>query len=296
MFSNFDRDSIMRLITVVNKVEVEIDLPGVTESVYEAAGYLLENSLKLSGIKNREAIASAFLYLLEECPEANASDLWHHIIYRQYCEVLPRHRPQDPKQSWVRASGEALELAICQWYTPVLSQYGIIIKALIGRNEKREALEAMGILETVGSSKLDVALYLEIEEGCWQIFGSVHVKASLAERVSDDIPTSRAMMGSGYFSPLWTMDVKSFPPPQGDLINRGELGSPASPSDKRKYIEEHGDFDGCYSGNSRTVPSKMETTSGKKIYTLDLSDQPDRFTQDVIERAAQFRSLRLREP
>ena len=95
------------------------------------------------------------------------------------------------------------------------------------------------------------------------------------------------MMRRGYFSPLWTLDVKSFPPPHGDLVNRGELGTPDSPSEKRRYIEEHGEFDGCYSANLRTVPSARQTASGKRIYTLDLFNQPDDFAQGVITRAAQ---------
>ena len=153
--------------------------------------------------------------------------------------------------------------------------------ALISRREKSSVLDAMGLGAEVGDSKLDVALYLASKDSR-EIFGGVHVKASLAERVSDDVPASRAMMRKRLLSPLWTLDVKSFPPPHGDLVNRGELGSPASPSEKRKYVEEHGDFEKCYSGNSRSVPSSGSTTSGKRIYTLRLSEQPDQFARDVI--------------
>jgi hypothetical protein len=139
----------------------------------------------------------------------------------------------------------------------------------------------MGLGSEVGDSKLDIALYLASRQ-TREILGGVHVKASLAERVSDDVPASRAMMRRGLLSPLWTLDVKSFPPPHGDLVNWGELGSPESPSQKRKYVEEHGDFDNCYSANMRSVPSGGETTSGKRIYTLKLSQQPDQFATDVI--------------
>jgi BsaWI restriction endonuclease type 2 len=131
-----------------------------------------------------------------------------------------------------------------------------------------------------------MSLHLDAGNNRLVIFGGVHVKASLAERVSDDVPASRAMMGAGYYSPLWTLDVKSFPPPRGDLINRGELGSPANPSVKRGYIEEHGEFDACYSANARSVPSLIETPSGKRIYRIRLNEQPDQFIQDVIARAA----------
>ena len=94
-------------------------------------------------------------------------------------------------------------------------------------------------------------------------------------------------MGAGYFSPLWTLDVKSFPPP-GDLVNRGELGTPGRPSDKRKYIEVHGDFDNCYSANARTAPSEPPTASGKLVYRLDLLNQPDAFAAETIRRAGEW--------
>ena len=175
------------------------------------------------------------------------------------------------------------------WYSPVLAPSGIEITAFISRTQKRNVLKAMGLGAKVGDSKLDVALFLVGKE-VREIFGCVHVKASLAERVTDDEPASRAMIRKGFFSPLWTLDVKSFPPPQGDLVNRGELGSPASPSEKRKYVEVHGSFDNCYSANSRTIPSTGPTKSGKRIYTLRLSEQPDQFAKDILAQAARWLS------
>lgn len=279
----------MRLSTIVNDISVEIDLSGVTDSAYKTVGRLLDKDLRRPTVKNRDAINKAFLYALRECPNANPSDLWHHVVYRQYCTILIRYRPLNPLQSWVRASGDALEMAVEHLYAPILAPHRIKIVALTSRPQRRRVLEEMGIGTEVGDSKLDIALYTELQVDHWQIFSGVHVKASLAERVSDDVPASRAMMGRGYFSPLWTLDVKSFPPPHGDLINRGELGRPTAPSEKRKYIEEHGDFDGCYTANSRTVPSIVQTASRKRIYRLDLPTQPDKFAQDVIARATTWR-------
>jgi hypothetical protein len=237
-------------------------------------------------IKNREAICEAFLYALQNSPGANASDIWHHVVYRLYCEILPKFRPQDPTQSWVRASGDALAMALEKIYSPSLSSHKITLVALTSRASAKAVLREIGLEGKVGDSKLDMVLRVQVNEKLQSIFGGVHVKASLAERVSDDVPCSRAMMSAGYFSPLWTLDVKSFPPPTGDLINRGELGTPASPTDKRKYVEVHGDFDDCYSANSRTVPSDQQTSSGKVIHVLDLLNQPDPFSVEVIRRAA----------
>lgn len=280
----------MKLNTTINGVTVEIDLPGVAESSYNAAAVRIDAALADTEVKNREVISETFLELLSLCPTANASDLWHHVVYRLYCEIFPKHRHQDPKQSWVRASGEALESSVERLYVPVLAPRGIQIQALVGRAQKVAALDAMGLGKEVGNSKLDVALRYDAGKGEWKIFGGTHIKASLAERVSDDIPASRSMMRKGYFSPLWTLDIKSFPPPTGDLINRGELGTPEEPSEKRKYVEEHGEFDNCYSANARSVPSEKKTASGKQVFTLDLSKQPDRFAQHVIAEAEKRRA------
>src|SRR5229473_1602130 len=198
------------LKTSVNRVEVEIDLPGVSEEAYQGTAAVLEKHLASPTTKNRDAISEGFLYALIQCPTANASDLWHHVVYRLYCSILPRYRPQDPKQSWVRAGGDALEMTLEQWYSPILAPHRIRIKMLIGAAERKAALDEMGIAETVGAAKLDMTLHIN-DQDRWIIFGGIHVKASLAERVSDDIPASRAMMAAGYLSPLWTLECKVFP-------------------------------------------------------------------------------------
>lgn len=279
----------MQFRTTVNATEVVIDLPGVSETAFQAVGELIDQALARPRVKNRDTIKNAYLTALRTCPTANASDLWHHVVYRQYCQLFNRHRPQFPQQSWKRASGEALEIAVEEIYSELLLEHGIRIQMLISKPRKLAALKAMGIEKAVGSDKLDVGLFLDDTD---EIFGGVHVKASLAERVSDDVPCSRAMMTNGFFSPLWTLDVKSFPPPHGDLVNRGELGTPTVPTEKRKYIEAHGDFDHLFSANARTVASSARTASGKRLIVLELAKQPDLFAQQVIARAKAFRKKR----
>lgn len=283
----------MVLGTSVNGVDVEIDLPGVSKDAYQAIAVLLDTTLSNPIAKNRDAISNAFYQALKKCPTANASDLWHHVVYRLYCETLPRHRPQDPKQSWVRAGGDALEMFLERWYSPILAALGIRLRMLMNAAEKLRALADMGIEAIVGAAKLDMTLHLAAEDDRWVVLGGVHVKASLAERVSDDIPASRAMMKAGYYSPLWTLDVKSFPPPRGDLVNRGEFGSLASPSEKRRYVEQHGEFDACYTANARSIPSLAKTLSGKRIYRIRLNEQPDQFVKDVIARATAMKARLL---
>lgn len=163
--------------TTVNATEVVIDLPGVSKTAFKAVGELIDQALARPKVKNRDTIKDAYLTALRICPKANASDLWHHVVYRQYCQLFNRHRPQDPKQSWVRASGEALELAVEELYSEVLLEHGIRIQMLLSKPRKFAALEAMGIEKVVGSDKLDVALFLDDTD---QIFGGVHVKARQA--------------------------------------------------------------------------------------------------------------------
>lgn len=285
----------MKLHTTVNKTEVVIDLPGVSRTAVKAVGELLDKALARPNVKNRDAIKDSFLTALKTCPTANASDLWHHIVYRQYLEILNRHRPQNPDQSWKRASGDALELAVEELYSALLLEHNVRIEMLLGKPRKLAALKAMGIDGVVGSDKLDVALYIDDTD---EIFGGVHVKASLAERISDDVPCSREMMNNGFFSPLWTLDVKSFPPPHPEpLLNRGELGSREKPSEKRKYIEVHGSFDHLFSANARSIPSSSTTASGKRVFRIDLANQPDLFAREVIGRAEKFKKKgRAAEP
>lgn len=227
-------------------------------------------------VKNRDAIAGAFAYGIELCPKINPSDLWHHVIYREYVRTIKdTRRVNDPKQSWVRSSGDAFELFLQDYYNARLAADGVWLTALFSDRESEDVLKGMGIDEEVGGSKLDLSI-----RNATKIIGGIHAKASLAERVTDDVPASQAMMRQGYLSALVTLDVKSFPPSMTvsdarAFQNKGELGTPSAPSDKRNYIEGHGSFDLCISYNHRTIASPNSTRSGKKIYTVNLNGPPD---------------------
>jgi transcriptional regulator with XRE-family HTH domain len=266
-------------------------LEGITRDQYltverEVSGIFSALNAERPSLKNREAIVNAFEFAISAMPDLNPSDVYQQIIYRFY---LREYKKSKPDQSWVRAGGEAMELFVERHYTPILLPKGVHIKALISGAEKAKALQEMGLKGKVGDSKLDVVLYGE-DQGRLKLFGGIHCKASLAERVSDDVPCSVAMMRGGYYSVLYTFDSKSFPPPQGDLVNRGELGSHTQPSDKRKYIEEHGSFDACFSYNLRSNPSVLPTRSGKQIYVCSLRPQDDLFPSHVLAAWFRFRS------
>lgn len=223
------------------------------------------------GGRNRDAIFQALNIAITRFPDVNPSDIYHHIVYRIY---LREYTKTQADRSWVRAGGEAFELFLQTLYNSRLNAKGIFVKWLLNDALRTSALREMGIQDEVGGSKLDIALYGQVN-GRMVAFGGIHAKASLAERVSDDVPCSVAMMKKGLSSYLVTLDAKSFPPPTGDLVNRGELGSIASPSDKRAYIEAHGSFDACFSYNLRSEPSGTRTQSGRRIYVSTFSDQTD---------------------
>lgn len=71
--------------------------------------------------------------------------------------------------------------------------------------------------------------------------------------------------------------------------SHGELGGRSfditKDRQKRDYVEKYGQFDGMFSYNLRTPPSRSETPSGKRIYTLTMMDkQPDELVRFLIER------------
>ena len=187
----------------------------------------------------------------------------------------------------MRAGGEAFELFLETHYNALLNPKGIHLKWLLNDKLRASALREMGIQNEVGGSKLDIALY-GVKNEKTVLFGGIHAKASLAERVSDDVPCSVAMMKKQLVSYLITLDAKSFPPPTGDLINRGELGTIENPSDKRAYIEAHGSFDACFSYNLRSVPSGKSTKSGHRIYVSTFNPRTDSFLDVVLKAWADF--------
>lgn len=260
-----------------------VDIDDVTDDEYIQIVEYFVPLINDPKVKSREAIGRTFQFATRLCPRANPSDLWHHVVYRTYCR---EKIGTNPEQSWVRTSGEGFELALIERYNPFLGERDIRLRSLISGVEKKAALARMNMVGRIGSSKVDV-LIEQLGNGMsrdgegWGIIGGLHAKVSLAERISDDIPASRIMMGEGLLSILVTLDVKSFPPPHGDLVNRGEFGTPRTPSDKRNYVELHGDFSAAFSYNLRTRPSEPKTQSGRAIYVLPFAGDHDAFVEFV---------------
>lgn len=261
---------------------VDVDVENVPDKSYEL---IRQNFLRL--LKDRkafEAIADAYVYAVELCPIANPSDVWQHIIYRTYIEQ------GNNEQSWKRASGQGFEEAFAKIYNPRLAQYGIRL-VVLSKSSAERALKEMKLNGEIEPSKMDIA----IEGNCdmkgseWRIFGVVHGKTSLAERIKDDAPASRIIMKKGFLSVAATLDSKSFPPPHGDGVNHGELGGRTFAAGlkenqpKRNYFEKDGDFTNGYSYNLRTPESPEKTKSGSRIKTLSFAEKrPDAFVRDVV--------------
>lgn len=233
---------------------------------------LLENEEQIS-----DAVAKAYVELTTNCPKTNPSDLWQHVIYRHLLES------GWSDQRWKRVSGFALERVFVSLYQPRLLPSQIRMR-ILNKNEANKLIEKLGIKD-VQASKVD--LFIEGQKGTeWFVFGAAHVKSSIAERIQDDVPASLAFMEKGFLSIAITMDMKSYPPPHGNCINYGELGGRSMAADKdkvrvkRNYIEVTGQFDAMFSYNRRTPPSPVETSSGKRIFTMSLHDQqPDALVQ-----------------
>lgn len=255
-------------------VEIENITTNQRRQVHTTIDTLLAKEKQVSN-----AVAKALVFAVELCPNANPSDLWHHVIYRH----LTSRGFND--QRWKRVSGFALERALVEIYIPRLEPYGVRAR-ILPAPEAAQLLSSLGV--PVKASKVDI--FLEgLRQAGWHVFGAAHAKSSIAERIQDDVPASLAFMQRRLLSVALTMDVKSFPPPHGDGVNYGELGGRSFEIEKarpkRAYIEEDGQFDALFSFNLRTPPSAPRTPSGKRIYTLSLSErQPDALVDFIVGR------------
>jgi hypothetical protein len=257
---------------------VWVDVDGITDDEVQAARDALDRFIAQEE-QVSTAVALGFVGVVAVCPEANPSDLWQPVIYRHVLDL------GWSDNRWKRVSGFALERALVMIYAPRLELHGLRMRT-VTESEANHFLMALGM--NVRAPKVDLFLEGQVEPDEWPVFGAAHVKASIAERIQDDVPASEAFMRAGLVSIAVTMDAKSYPPPHGNCVNYGELGGRSFGVEKerikRSYVENTGQFDGLFSFNMRTPPSPAITPSGKRIYTLSLSDrQPDQFVQFLMD-------------
>lgn len=270
-----------------------VDLPGTTLAAVNRVLKTLSDGLVRTD-KRREAVSEAFLTAVHEWPSVNPSDLWYFLIRHAYQDQY-NHPAEavgtDWAQSWARASGWALENVFARHYAGVLSGDGIKL-AIASKAEASVYLERMGITgDKSAIEKADVfMLGKHPTTGDWVPFGVVHVKASFAERRTDDVPLSQKLMARNFASPLMTMDCKAAISPTP--FNAGELGAPqgsdAEVSSKRLDIERDRNFDACFSYNTNTIATPIEQQAAARIYVSSFArDLEDPFVVYARSKFAQ---------
>lgn len=253
-----------------------------------------EDDERVKAIKS-ESVANAFLKAVATWPQANPSDLWWFLIYRAYCDQYnhpSKYCRLDFTQSWKRTGGWALERILERHYGPTLDRHGINLVIANGERKIR-LLQGLDIDHRLEADKMDVLL--TVGSGTKErLIGVVHVKASFAERRTDDVPMSQALVKAGYISPLWTMDCKSSPSSQP--INKGELGAVFSDSGidgrsaKRKDIEDDAFFSACFSYNRNTLPTPRSYQAAARIIGCGFSNpRDDAFVKFIVAERKRIR-------
>ena len=264
-----------------DRYDAEYLLPEATQDEFNEVINVLKHGLA-SGGKPSHTVVEAFMCAVQVWPHANPSDLWTFVISRAYCDRA-NHPDANARlnleQSWKRTSGWALERVLVTHYRKVLMQKGIIIKSGT-KNEKSALLGRIGSPAII-PDKADV-LILYNSGDAEQLLGVIHVKASIAERRTDDVPMSQALINAGYLSVFWTMDCKSFP--SASPVNRGEFGDSEiqQMSEKRRDIEEHGHFSACFSYNQNTIPTPNGSDAVAQIQNCGFREPDDHFSQFLI--------------
>lgn len=283
-YGRFDAVYVLKQATVSDYNEVLSELRSGLARLNDT---LAEEEDKARAIKT-ESVASAFVRAAKLWPHANPSDIWCFIICRAYCDQY-NHPASFSRlnfeQSWKRTSGYALEKVLESHYGPFLRQQGINL--LIADDARKvRLLKHMNVGgHRLEADKIDVVL--SVGEGPEErMIGAVHVKASFAERRTDDVPMSHALVKGGYISPLWTMDCKSFP--SSNPENLGELGKlfcgdgRDCRSAKRKDIEHDGYFSACFSYNKNTLPTPSRLQAKAVVHVCDFSNPEDAFSSFII--------------
>ena len=271
----------LRISFRYDRFDAEYLLPSASEEEFRKVASVLRDGL--ASKRGRAAVvADTFMCAVDTWPSANPSDLWTFLMNRMYCD--PAFHPEDNarlnlEQSWKRTSGWALERILVSHYEEFLSENGIWIKTGT-KSEKTNLLG--GIRDSrIVPDKADVLLTYN-SKGVESLLGVIHVKASIAERRTDDVPMSQALISSDYVSAFWTMDSKSFPSERP--VNRGEFGDIriGQMSDKRRDFEEHGYFSAGFSYNQNTMATPRDSKALARISVCDFRDPNDRFSQFLI--------------
>lgn len=278
----------------MGKHAATVTIPNATVKDFDDVLKSLRDNLATG--QAREAIMFAFLVAVKKWPHANPSDLWYFMISHAYQDDYNHPASaagKDWSQSWRRASGWTLEAVLVSHYEESLKKNGIRLE-MPSPGRRIDLLRQMGISNPEQmAEKADVIATGHLKNGEPHPFGVVHVKASFAERRTDDVPLSQELIAKGLASPLVTMDCKAMPSP--NPFNRGELGATQgegeSVSAKRYDIERDNKFDACFSYNQNTKPTPDGQSAAARIYVVDFTDPDDKFCQHLVRKWRQRQGL-----
>lgn len=264
----------------------KVELAGA--SMDELNDVLLElRNLLALGLK-REAIVACYLKAVRSWPHLNPSDLWYFLVSHAYQDSYNHPATEfgrDWSQSWKRASGWAFEAVLLEHYNPHLSSLDIQLEMPTDPARKTALLADMQVNDVAGAQKADV-IAIGTSGGIEIPFGVIHVKASLAERRTDDVPLSQQLIAKGFASPLVTMDCKASP--SDSPHNRGEFGSVqgsgADVTPKRLDIEQDRKFDAGFSFNGNTLPTPAGQAASARISVVNFADPDDAFSRYLLRK------------
>lgn len=233
------------------------------------------------------AVVNCFFLAVELWPDANPSDLWLFLLDRAYCDHAnhpPGRAPGDISQSWKRTGGYALEAILRTHYGAFLAERGISVRKRTRREDTALLRGAINDPRLIPAKADVVVTRVQVGGGGEELMGVVHVKTSIAERRTDDIPLSDRLLENGYLAVFWTFDCKSFP--DEAPVNLGEYGSvnEGEVNDKRGDVEQHGYFSACFSYNQNTVETASEDAVSR-IHVCNFTNPDDAFSRFLLERA-----------
>lgn len=251
----------MRVVVHRDGDEFPVPVNGISEVQHEKARKYLAARLPFVDVEKRKyLVAEYFGMLLDSCPEANPADLWCHVIYRNYCSIL---NLDFANESWVTVSGKAFELWLVAEYKDRFARHGLRMRQMSGIKEKDELLVRAGLRLSCKPGDVDVVLEREGVHG-FMPSAFLHLKTSVAERLKEDVPASRAMMLAGIKSCFCTLDA--FAPACSKFVVTG--GFFGKDTKNRDTFEKDKSFNAGFSWNERTVPS-ADDVIGSRIYVVD---------------------------
>lgn len=191
------------------------------------------------------------------------------------------------RQGWVRSSGVALENFLVRLYQSFVEGIDppiiIIRKKDLGRDPRTRKAANRGEHE-IGTAKEDDLYAVTADgEGGWYVFGVLHIKSSVGDRLYQPMARSESLMDLGIWSIYHTLDpMEVARSPAGMLvnpkyinqINLGRQGDPERPGFHGVYVGRNRD-------GRRPLPGNAEDAPVNRIIDTSMRER-DAFTEDLL--------------